>query len=106
MIKTLADLDKWIENHPKKITTGPYKGEVSLVSRYSALKILFGENKADSIMHNLMVKSWDLDKMVLMWKYKTCCICHKLFTAHPRAKYFETRQMCLPCRKESRKRYS
>jgi hypothetical protein len=62
MIKTLSDLDRWIKKHPKKIIKGPYKGEISLMSRYSALKFLFGENKADSIMHNLMVKSWDLSK--------------------------------------------
>ena len=62
MIKTLSDLDKWIKNHPEKITKGPHKGEISLMSRYRALKFLFGENKADSIMHNLMVKSWDLSK--------------------------------------------
>jgi len=62
MIKTLSDLDKWVKNHPKKITKGPYKRKISLMSRYGALKILFGEDKADSIMHNLMVESWDLSK--------------------------------------------
>jgi len=62
MIKTLSDLDMWIKKHPKKITKGPYKGTVSLMSRYSALKFLFGESRADSIMNNLMVKSWDLSK--------------------------------------------
>ena len=65
MIKTLSDLDKWVKNHPKKITKGPYKGKISLMSRYGALKFLFGENKADSIMHNLMVKSWDFSKPMI-----------------------------------------
>jgi len=65
MIKTFSDLDTWIKKNPEKITKGPYKGEVSLMSRYSALKILFGENKADSIMNNLMVKSWDFNKPMI-----------------------------------------
>jgi len=62
MIKTLSNLDTWIKKHPKKETKGSHKGDTYLMSRYSALKFLFGENKADSIMHNLMVKSWDLSK--------------------------------------------
>jgi len=62
MMKSFSDLDKWIKKHPKKFTKGPHKGDVYLMSRYDALKILFGENKADSIMHLLMVKSWDLGK--------------------------------------------
>jgi len=34
-----------------------------------------------------------------MWQRKNCYICRTLFGMHPQAKIFETRQMCLPCRK-------
>ena len=34
-----------------------------------------------------------------MWKRKNCCVCRDNFAVHPKAKIFETRQMCLPCRK-------
>tara|TARA_R100001244_G_C5077466_1_gene113003 strand:+ start:292 stop:483 length:192 start_codon:yes stop_codon:yes gene_type:complete len=58
MIKTLSGLDKWIKKNPKKGA----KGDIYFMSRYGALKFIFGEDKADSIMNNLMVKSWDLNK--------------------------------------------
>ena len=35
----------------------------------------------------------------MMWKRKNCCVCRTSFGVHPQAKVFETRQMCLSCRK-------
>ena len=35
-----------------------------------------------------------------MWERKQCAICMANFGVHPKAKSFQTRQLCLPCRKE------
>jgi len=40
---------------------------------------------------------WELKPY--MWQRKNCCVCRNSFGVHPNAKFFETRQMCLPCRK-------
>jgi hypothetical protein len=52
-IKTTADLDKWIKEHPKTETKGPYAGSRSLMSRYDALKELVGDDAATWILHDL-----------------------------------------------------
>lgn len=52
-IKTTADLDNWIKEHPKTETKGPYKGSRSLLSRYDALKELAGDDAATWILHDL-----------------------------------------------------
>jgi hypothetical protein len=52
-IKTTADLDKWIKEHPKTETKGPYAGSRSLMSRYDALNVLVGEDAATWILHDL-----------------------------------------------------
>jgi len=52
-IKTTADLDKWIKEHPKTETKGPYAGSRSLMSRYDALKELAGEDAATWILHDM-----------------------------------------------------
>jgi hypothetical protein len=57
-IKTTADLDKWIKEHPQTRKTGPYKGDKYLVSRHGALKQIVGEKSADRIMFELMVQSF------------------------------------------------
>jgi hypothetical protein len=59
-IKNMADLDKWVQEHPETIKKGPHKGEKSLMSRYGALKHLVGEQAADRMMQELMVQSWDV----------------------------------------------
>jgi hypothetical protein len=52
-IKTTADLDKWIKEHPKTETKGPYAGSRSLMSRYDALNELVGTFAATWILHDL-----------------------------------------------------
>jgi hypothetical protein len=52
-IKTTADLDKWIKEHPKTETKGPYAGSRSLMSRYDALNELVGNDAATWILHDL-----------------------------------------------------
>src|SRR5208282_2134770 len=52
-IKTTADLDKWIKEHPKTETKGPNAGSRSLMSRYDALNELVGNDAATWILHDL-----------------------------------------------------
>ena len=56
-ISNTADLDRWIKDNPRVEQKGPYKGEKYLISRYSALVELVGENDATWIMHNLATDS-------------------------------------------------
>lgn len=53
----LKQLDAWIAKNPQQDKGGPY-----MMSRYQALKKLFGEKRADQIMRDLEVASWDLPK--------------------------------------------
>jgi hypothetical protein len=59
-IKTMADVDEWRKAPANHRTTakGPYAGEKFIMSRYDALKELFGENSADKMMRELEVNSW------------------------------------------------
>jgi hypothetical protein len=50
--KNLKELDAWIAANPRK--------DHSLMSRYQALKHIYGERQADQIMRKLEVNSWDL----------------------------------------------
>ena len=47
-IKTIADLDNWIKKHPTQ--------ENHHMSRFSALKILVGENAAMWMLNELAIK--------------------------------------------------
>jgi hypothetical protein len=52
-IKTTADLDKWIRQHPRKITKGPYTGQTEYASRFEALTELVGGDAATQILHEM-----------------------------------------------------
>ncbi len=53
-LKTLDGLDRWIAQNPQ---TDRF-GRKYLESRYGALKMLYGERKADALMRELEVASW------------------------------------------------
>lgn len=52
-IKNTKHLDDWITKNPTTETHGPYKGQKSLHSRYSALVHLVGKETADAMMTKL-----------------------------------------------------
>lgn len=47
-IKTMADLDAWIKNHPTE--------QKHYMSRFNALKILVGENAAIWMLNELAIR--------------------------------------------------
>lgn len=57
-VKTMQDLDLYIQNNLKIGKYGPY-----LMSRFEALIELFGRDKASQIMRNLEVNSWNLKSL-------------------------------------------
>ncbi len=54
-IVTLADLDRWIMEHPQIVEKGPYTGQREFMSRYQALKQIVGENAAIEMLNNLAI---------------------------------------------------
>ncbi len=52
---TFADVDVW---RNAEVNWKDYKGQKSIMSRYDALVILFGQKNADKAMRNLEVASW------------------------------------------------
>ena len=52
-IKTTADLDAWIKKNPRKITKGPYAGQMELPSRFEALTEIVGADNATWILHEM-----------------------------------------------------
>lgn len=59
-IKNTQSLDDWIKKNPITGVKKANKGVKSLMSRVDALRVLFGEKKADQIIRNLEVDSWDM----------------------------------------------
>ena len=54
--KNLTQLDAYIKANPETHADG----SKSLMSRYGALKRIYGERNADKIMRELEVSSWNL----------------------------------------------
>lgn len=54
-IRTMRDVDQWLNEHPQRYKSGPRKGQMREMSRYDGLCLLFGADRADTIMARLMV---------------------------------------------------